>query len=153
VSVPLCLLKGWRDLHRQGVLVVAVADVAAGVLRIGAAVHEALSIVDVPIARGAAQTLRLARIFEVEEYETGAAGIGPRGSANGNAILLLLVDHHVVGATDGEPVPVTGEVRLAIESYGLLRVDFEQLRICVSSRCQECSSVTTPILTLLKSKI
>ncbi|GJC97587.1 hypothetical protein ColKHC_06413 [Colletotrichum higginsianum] len=83
-----------------GVLVVAVADVAAKVLLVGAAVDEALGVVDVAVAGGAPGRRRLGRVAQVDEDEAGAAGAGARLGADGDGVLLLLVDDDVL-APDG----------------------------------------------------
>jgi hypothetical protein len=113
----------------EGVLVVAVADVAADVLGVGTAVDEALGVVDVAVLLGAADAGGLGGVLQVEEDEATKAVDITGTRADRGTPLGLLVDDDVVGGADGELVEETGEVA-AGELDGLvalLEVDGEEL--------------------------
>lgn len=82
---------------------------------------------DVSVTGSTAEGLGLAGVLEIDKDQTGAAVAGAGGGADGNGVLPLLVDDHVVGAADWEVVPPTGDVLGGIKGDGLLGVDLEEL--------------------------
>ena len=104
----------------QCVFVVAVADVAPVVPLVWAAVDEALCVVDVAVAGGAARGEGMSGVGHVEEDEAAAAGqvatdadgFVAADGADSHGVVELLVDDDVVRAADGQLVPVSGEILL-----------------------------------------
>ncbi|TKW55171.1 hypothetical protein CTA1_11976 [Colletotrichum tanaceti] len=121
------------DSHRQGVLVVPVADVAAPVLHVGPTVHNALGVVDVAVAGGAPQVQGVRDVGEVEELQARVAGqVAARLGADGHGVAPLLVDDDVVAAAERQRLgPVRRQVPLVGEDDGVPGVDGEEL----SSSC------------------
>jgi hypothetical protein len=117
------------NVHGEGVLVVAVADVGTVVLLIGAAVDQTLRVVHIAILAVATQVNGIAGVLQAEEVKTThAAGITGLDT-DSDTVLSLLVDDDVVAAAEGErAVEVAGDVLLAIElDRGVLDLDVEQL--------------------------
>ena len=112
----------------QGVLVVAVADLATLVFLVGPAVDEALSVVHVAVLGRAAGGRGLARVAEInKDQSTAAGGVAGSGSDNvGEA--RLVVGENVVCAAIGEIAVEASEVVLGVEDDGALAVvDGEKL--------------------------
>lgn len=112
----------------QGVLVVAVADVTLAVGLVGTAVHEALGVVHVAVAAGAAGGVRGRGVRQVDEDEARGAAAVARLGAHGHGVVLLLVDDDVVRAADGQFAEPARQVVLVAERLGRGRVDVEQQR-------------------------
>ena len=110
----------------ERVLVVAVADLALVVALVGPAVDDALGVVDVAVAAGAAGGAGLGGVLEVDEDEARVAPFVAGHGADGDGVLLLLVDDDVVRGADGQAVEVARQVVLR-EGDGRGRVDVEQL--------------------------
>lgn len=80
----------------EGILVVAVADVPSEVLRIGSSVDNALCVMDIAILRSAARSSGLRWIRHIDEDKATSTSSGTRSSADGNGVVLLLVNDNVV---------------------------------------------------------
>lgn len=115
------------DLHGQGVLVEAIADITAAVAGVGSAVDNALGIVNISITRCAARRGGLGWVAQVDEEQTSAASAVTGNSADSNGVVLLLVDDDVVGGSLGKTVEVTSQVLGVGECDGLGRVDSQEL--------------------------
>jgi hypothetical protein len=86
----------------EGVLVVAVADLAALVLLVGALVDQALGVVDVAVGGRTAGGGRVGGVAEVKEDETTAALGGARAGTDDVGEARLVVGEDVVGTAVGE---------------------------------------------------
>lgn len=115
----------------EGVLVVTVADIAAKVLLVGAAVNNALSIVGVAVLRRAASLVRLVGVVQVDEDRatgTGVVTANAATTANSDGVAELLVGNDVVRTardTVGDVHPA--DILLDIEGLGVLGAQLEQL--------------------------
>ena len=83
--------------HGEGILVVAVADVSTSIAGIRATVHQALSIVDITITASTAGVARAGWVSEIDEDQAGATARVSWHSADSNGVVLLFVDHNVMG--------------------------------------------------------
>lgn len=116
-----------KHLHGQGVLVVTVANVPAPILEIRTPVCQALSVMDVSITCGASERLGLGWVLEIDEDEAGPTSAGAGCSADGDGILLFLIDNNVVSAANGQVVPPGSDILLGVKGDGLLGVDLGKL--------------------------
>ena len=123
-----CMWKIITNLHGEGVLIVAIANVTALVTLIGAMVDQALSIVDIAVIGGTSEAHKVLWVANVEEVEAGLAkGVSARLATHGGKVAQLLVHYNVVGTTEGQQVPGPGGQVILGKSDGLLRVNLEQL--------------------------
>lgn len=113
--------------HGQGILVVAIANIAAKELAVRPAVHDALSVMHIAIPSSTAKRLGVAGILQVDEDEARAAVASAGLSADCNGILLFFVDDHIVGAPDGQVVPPARHILLGVKGDRIFGVKVEQL--------------------------
>ena len=113
------------DVHdRQRVLVVIEADLAPLVRLLGAAVDDALRVVDVAVLADAAGILRALGVRDVDHPEAAAALEVRLGADSDDEVGLLVRDDVVAGA---EAVEVRRDIAGA-EGDRALGVDFQELR-------------------------
>lgn len=155
VSVGGTFIRGHRDdlrvlgvghiVNGQGILIVAVADVAAEVLLIGALVNKALRlrevsvsnfplepintsilielayIMGVAIVGVASEPDRVGGIRNVEHDGSRATRVSARLRANCEEKVLVLMDNNVVASARSRQVSdVTGDIRHGVEGDGAL---------------------------------
>jgi hypothetical protein len=115
----------------QGVLVVAVADVAAVVFLVGSTVDDALSIVCVTVLAGASLNVRLGGVVQVDEHRSTVTGVVATHSSactTSYRVTLLFVCNYGVRAALDTLVDVDkSNVLLDVESLGVLGRKLEQL--------------------------
>lgn len=118
----------------EGILVVGIADIASKVTLVRATVDHALSVVDVAVSGSTARGGDVGRVADVKEDQpttagqvvTDTDGLVATDGTSSNGVVELLVDDNVVGAADGELVPMAGKLSLG-EVLGVGRVEVEDL--------------------------
>jgi hypothetical protein len=115
----------------QGVLIVAVANVAAVVLLVRSTVDNALSVMGVAVLAAATRDVRLGGVVHVDVYGSTSAGVvttGATASTAGDGIVLLFVGNNSVGTALDTLVDVDeSSVGLDVESVGFLGGKLKQL--------------------------
>lgn len=85
-------------------------------------------IVNVAVLAVAAQANGVGGVLEVEEDEARGARVLAGTGTDGDAVVQVLVDDHVVTGADGEVGEVAGDVALGVENDGSVAgVDVEKL--------------------------
>lgn len=111
----------------DGVLVVANANVATAELSVRTVVGDTLSIVYVSVLASTAGRSRLARVGEIDVLETGLAGLVSGLGTDGEDILVVPVNNHVVGTSDGQLVPQANKVGLGVKGLWAVGANIEKL--------------------------
>lgn len=112
----------------EGVLVVAVADLAALVLSVGTVVDDTLSIVDVAILRVASRASGVGGVGQINEDQASSTGrIGPGGSADSVRPVGFLVDDNVVGAANGQASEETSQILIVGEGDRAGGINIQEL--------------------------